>query len=235
METPILLLAGGFGSRIKHLLSEVPKPMAPVLGKPFLEYQIRYLQKIGFRNFYLSTGYLSDVIIDYFQKNPIDGNISYIVEKEPLGTGGAIKYALQHINSSDFYCMNADTLFLADFNDFSYQIAISAYSAAIGLMRQDDVSRYGRVETSGDAIVKFHEKDQNFKEPALINTGIYYFQKSRLLTLNFPDKCSLEQDIFPQLVKDRLGYWITTAAFIDIGTPETLAEIENFVTKNKLV
>lgn len=234
METAALLLAGGLGTRIKHLLNDIPKPMAPVLGKPFLEYQIRYLEKFGITNFYLSIGYKSDVVISYFKDSQYAPNITYITENEPLGTGGAIKYALNFIKENSFFCLNADTLFLADFDSFMTCIKEKEYSAAIALMKLDDVTRYGRVEIKDDYIKKFLEKDSDFKDPAYINTGIYYFYKERLKSLDLPEKSSLEKDIFPLLINSGLGYWKTNAQFIDIGTPETLGQIEEFVIQNKL-
>lgn len=224
---PVLILCGGQGTRIKHLLNGLPKPMYPVLGKPFLSHQIAYLSKFGLTNIIISAGYRADVINEYFGKKYL-----IIEEKEPLGTGGAILYALNHIKTENFICLNGDTLFLLDFNKFLNASKVNNSFSTIALKKVLESDRYGSVwKNDKNKIEKFAEKNIGTSS-GLINAGIYYLNKKQLQKFDFPKKCSIETDIFPELVKDDLFGFETEADFIDIGTPETIVQIENFIVNN---
>lgn len=222
--TSVLILCGGQGTRIKHLLNGLPKPMYPVLGKPFLEHQISYLNKFGLNNIIISAGYRADVIQDYYGEK-----YRIIEEKEPLGTGGAILYALNQIKTENFICLNGDTLFLLDFESFLDAGKLNNSHSTIALKKVLDSSRYGSIwKNDKNKIEKFAEKNTGTNS-GLINAGVYYLNKKQLEKFDFPQKCSLETDIFPKLVNDKLFGFETDAEFIDIGTPETLHQIENFI------
>lgn len=227
LNTTILILCGGQGTRIKHLLNGLPKPMYPVLGKPFLDHQIGYLNKFGLDNIIISAGYKADVIHDYY-----GDKYKIIEEKEPLGTGGAILYALNHIKTENFICLNGDTLFLLDFNEFLNACKLNNLFSTIALKKVLESDRYGSVwKNDKNKIEKFAEKNIGTSS-GLINAGVYYLNKKQLQKFDFAQKCSVETDIFPELLKDNLFGFETEADFIDIGTPETLNLIEEFITKN---
>lgn len=231
-EIPVLILAGGRGSRIKHLLNNFPKPMYPVLGKPFLDYQIKYLKKFGFSQFFISTGYQASVIHDYYSK---DINVTCIYENEPLGTGGGVLLAAQTINANNFIVLNGDTLYLLDFDSFVTQSLINKNNSTIALKQVDDVSRYGEVTLGENNIIKsFIEKNKSGAKKGLINAGIYFLNKKQIIDSCMPSICSMETDIFPSLQRSGLYGYVSSDSFIDIGTPETLGEIENFIVINNL-
>lgn len=228
-DTTVLILCGGQGTRIKHLLNGLPKPMYPVLGKPFLDYQIDYLNKFGLTNIIISAGYRADVIQDFY-----GDKYKIIEESEPLGTGGAILYALNHINTENFICLNGDTLFLLDFSKFLNACKQNLSFSTIALKKVLESDRYGSVwKNDKNKIEKFAEKNIGTSS-GLINAGVYFLNKKQLQKFDFPQKCSVETDIFPVLVKDNLFGFETEADFIDIGTPETLIQIEQFIIKNKI-
>ena len=223
-----LILSGGQGTRIRHLLNGLPKPMYPVFDKPFIEYQINYLQSFGIKKFVISTGYRSDAFKEYF-----GAQHTIVEESEPLGTGGAVLFALDAIETEKFICLNGDTLFLLNFQEFLDDACARPYSS-IALKVIEDSSRYGSVwiDNQTSRITRFSEK--NTDSSGLINAGIYLLNKSQLQKHNFERICSIEKDIFPELVKDGLYGFKTEAEFIDIGTPETLNIVEDFILRNGL-
>lgn len=231
---PVLILSGGQGTRIRHLLGDLPKPMYPVLDKPFLDFQIEYLRSFGFSDFYISSGYKSEAIETHYKSDP---NVKVIKESEPLGTGGAILYAMQAFKEDSFICMNGDSLCLIDFEAFLQTAEKYPGQITIALNEVDDTSRYGRVTIDvSQNVTAFLEKDPNQKYKGLINSGIYFLRKSLFSQSKFPQVCSVEKDIFPEILEQgKIKGWASNAAFIDIGTPETLKEIESFVKIHKLV
>ena len=230
-QIPVLILAGGKGTRIKHLLNDLPKPMFPVLGKPFLNYVINYLQGFGFKQFIISTGYKGEIIQKKFAAN---SNITFIHETEALGTGGAIINALPYINADNFLVLNGDTLFLMDYNLMLNFCTNKINYTSIALKVNTETGRYGNVNINAEnKIISFAEKDAN-STTNLINAGIYLFNKNQIQQLALPKINSVETDVFPLLIQQGLYGFITEANFIDIGTPETLFMIENFVVKNNL-
>src|SRR5665213_489998 len=143
-QTPhVLILAGGLGTRLASVVKDIPKPMALVAGKPFLEYHIEFLRKQGFTDFTLLTGHLSNVIEKHFGDGQKFGvKISYSVETEPLGTGGAIRQAMEINESQNFLALNGDCLFTADFKRF---VNSGNAHLSIAVKYTKDLSRYGSV------------------------------------------------------------------------------------------
>lgn len=220
IKNTIVILAGGFGTRLKSVLNGLPKPLADINGEPFLKYQFENWINNGFNDFIISLYYRSDLIIEFINlnKNGLLKNckIQYVVEPHPLGTGGAISFLISKCQISDsFYVVNADTWI-----ENGYQLLDINENNVIGLTKVDNTSRYGSVLTDNrNLIVKFEEK--NDKEiPGYINIGLYNLNKS---IFNSIDKVefSLEKDLFPLLVKEKKlkAVYINTK-FIDIGIPE---------------
>lgn len=226
-----VLLAGGFGTRIKDVLPDVPKPMAPLEGKPFLEWVLRYWRGQGVNRFVVSLGHLAPVAQRYLAERPPDGlEIESLVEPAPLGTGGAIRYAAAHAALGDpFLVANADSLAAADCRPAFECAARSEIDAVILGLKVPDASRYGSLDTDPHGnLTGFREKQPGV---GLINAGVYIL-KRRLID-RFPPltPLSLERDVFPALLASgaRIAVVPAEAPFLDIGTRETLALAAAFV------
>ena len=216
-----ILLAGGFGTRLKHIVHDVPKPMAPINGIPFLSYLMKKLSDAGFVHIVLSTGYLHEKI-ESFYKNSFEGmKISYAQEIEPLGTGGAIMFALEKITAKNVLVLNGDTLFNIDFEYLDNFFQMKKTMLAVALRKEKDVSRYGSVSIDHNIkIVSFTEKNQTNGE-GLINGGIYLLNKNWLKSLHLPKTFSFEKEILEKLYIENDFYGLPfDNYFIDIGIPE---------------
>lgn len=217
----IIILAGGLGTRLRGVVSDLPKAMAPVNGKPFLEYILDYISKAGFQRVILSTGYMSKSIEDYFHDRYRSLEILYSVEEEPLGTGGAIKLASTKVTTPYFIVMNGDTFFRIDMQQFFTKHVEQLANMSIALRRVEDASRYGLVECDDNFnIVSFHEKSTE-KNSGLINGGIYIIKTKYFKKFPFPDKFSLECDWMQKLVgNSEIKGQVFDNYFLDIGIPE---------------
>jgi len=218
----VLILCGGEGRRLRSMISEVPKPMAPIGEKPFLDYLVRTIEKQGFKNFCFLTGYKSELIVEYFKKHFSHLNLRFSVEESPLGTGGAILKAIQSTDINNFLVVNGDTFF--DINLADFEATWKPGTFKIALRTVADVSRYGKVEIGpNDQITSFVEKNAiSGASAGLINGGIYYFSKNLLEKTASSDKfISLEKEIFPAILKSEKMYSkVFSDDFIDIGIPE---------------
>jgi D-glycero-alpha-D-manno-heptose 1-phosphate guanylyltransferase len=216
----IVVLAGGFGTRLKSILKEQPKPLADINGTPFLEILIKKWLKLGFNDFVFSLYYQSELIINYLESERngiLSGcNIEYIVEPEPLGTGGAILYANSNCNLNDiFFVSNADTFIESNFSEM-----IESEPNSLAIIKVDNTARFGEVEISNEGkVTSLTEKNTKIKS-GFINAGFYKFKKSVFSNLNIHN-LSIENEILPDLIKKKqLGYIILEGKFIDIGVPE---------------
>jgi D-glycero-alpha-D-manno-heptose 1-phosphate guanylyltransferase len=229
-----VILAGGFGTRIKHLLGDLPKPMAPVNGKPFVEWIIQYLAAQKIRSVIFSTGYQAETIEKHFQPQPVkDVCVSCVPETAPLGTAGGFLNAIRGGGKSGaFLVLNGDSLAPAPLGDFFQSLDDPQVSGAILGVRVPDASRFGTIlqNANGD-LTGFSEKKPG---AGIINAGIYLFRAS--IIESFPDKTplSFETEVFPALIAGeiRLKVCVTDAPFLDIGTPESLPLAEEFIRRN---
>lgn len=214
-----IILAGGMGTRLRSVVSDVPKCMAPVAGKPFLYYLFTTLIESGFTHIILSLGYKHEVIEEWIASGSFPIAISSVTEDTPLGTGGAVKLALSRANEEEVFILNGDTFFEVSFTDMLtlHKQTRSAATLALKEMRQFD--RYGVVdiEVPSNRILRFHEKQ--YCESGLINGGIYLINRRELD--GYPAKFSLEKDFFEkQVSSSTLSGYISNGYFIDIGIPE---------------
>lgn len=217
----IIILAGGLGTRLKEQVSDRPKAMASVNGKPFLEYLLNYISKAGFQKVILSTGYLGKSIEDYFKDRYRSIDIEYALEKEPLGTGGAIRLAAKKVTTPYFIVLNGDTMFRIDLQRFFEDHVEKLAEITIALRKVEDASRYGQVEMNEAGIItSFHEKSSK-SEAGLINGGIYILKTKYFKKFQHPDKFSFEKDWMQKNVQsgDFLGQ-VYDDYFLDIGIPE---------------
>jgi D-glycero-alpha-D-manno-heptose 1-phosphate guanylyltransferase len=228
-----IILAGGFGTRLKHIVSDVPKPMASVNGEPFLSYIFRKLQIAGVEHIILSTGYLHEKIEKYYGKSFENICLSYSQETTPLGTGGAILFGLQKAVTNQLLVLNGDTLFDINFEDFSSFHTSKQSVLSVALRYVENVSRYGAVKTDTDSrIIAFAEKNKVQGE-GLINGGIYLVNRNWLMGLKLPEQFSFEKEILETLYKTETFYGLGFGAyFIDIGIPQDYfraqEELKNF-------
>jgi D-glycero-alpha-D-manno-heptose 1-phosphate guanylyltransferase len=214
-----IILAGGFGTRLKSVVTDVPKPMAPINGQPFLAFLLSYLEKQGFEKVILSVGYRHEVIIAYFKDRFRKIQVSYSVEHEPLGTGGAIKKALGLLESQLVFILNGDTFLEMDFCDMLSAHRESHADVTLALKQVSDVSRYGHVLTEGQRIIAFHEKGAT--GCGFINGGVYLLSANLFDRFDLPDTFSFEKDfLYPRCGELLLHGFSADGYFIDIGVPE---------------
>ena len=217
----VLILAGGFGSRLKSAVSDVPKPLAPVCGKPFLMHLIENYISQGALEFVLLLHYNSELIQSMiaasYESNALLGvKVQSIVEDEPLGTGGSVMNAIKCLNITEsFLVVNADTWLDAGFKDLSTSPANS-----IAAVEVKDSSRYGTLDVVDNKIVRFLEKNSPCNN-GLINAGLYHLSPDVFSDFVANKTFSLETEVFPNICKRmRLNMVKVETDFIDIGIPE---------------
>jgi D-glycero-alpha-D-manno-heptose 1-phosphate guanylyltransferase len=218
-----IVLAGGLGTRLRPVITGVPKPMAPVAGRPFLDYILYYLKQQGVRRVVLAVGYKWEVIRDYYAGNNSFGlELDFSIEEEPLGTGGAIFKAAENIIDDRFFVINGDTSFNVPLKEFAEFYTANGAEITLALKTVNNAGRYGTVEcTENGRVVSFLEKGQSGKPASAINGGVYLMQKALVSKFDLPAKFSFETD-FLQGKLDKLNVYGKTfdASFIDIGIPE---------------
>ncbi|MFI5134767.1 MAG: HAD-IIIA family hydrolase [Chitinophagales bacterium] len=222
-----IVLAGGFGTRLQSVVKDIPKPMADVAGKPFLQYLLDEISRQNISNVILSVGYKWEVIKNYFGDDYSRIKIEYSVEEEPLGTGGAILKAVHHSDAEEFFIFNGDTLFNIDLENFSRLHHKSDSLLSIALKRMENFDRYGVVRTnSANRIISFEEK--KFYEEGNINAGVYLLNRKLFDRLSFPEKFSFEKDLMQKYCSEMKFYGFPfNDYFIDIGIPEDYSRAQN--------
>lgn len=228
-----VILVGGFGSRLKEIVSDRPKPMADFFGKPFLEYQLLLLKKYGLTDVVLCTGFMSEYIQSYFKEGRSLGiNISYSIETSPLGTGGAIKKALNKLDDV-FLVLNGDTLLNFNYFDMISKFNVEDQDVVIAIKKiKSSGARYGSVWVDKEMrITSFREKISNKPESCqYINAGLYMINKKSINWNIYSDNFSLEKNVLPDVAKrGRLYGYLYTGYFIDIGIKESFYEFKNFL------
>lgn len=220
---PAIVLAGGLGTRLRDVVNDLPKCMAPVNGKPFLHYLLQYLSAQGVKHVVLAVGYKREAIMQHFGAMYLNIGIQYSVEEEPLGTGGAIKQAMTLV-SDGAYVLNGDTFFdidLCALRDFYFD---TTSHIALALKPMRNFSRYGSVIRQGERIVSFEEKKR--LNHGLINGGAYFLHK-RVMEETGEQKFSFEKDVLEKQVSSQMFCGkIFDNYFIDIGIPEDYARVQ---------
>jgi D-glycero-alpha-D-manno-heptose 1-phosphate guanylyltransferase len=234
ITTSAIILAGGFGTRLKSVVSDVPKPMAPILEKPFLTYLLGYLNAFQIKQVVLSTGYLSSIIENYLGNNFNGIKLRYSIEEEPLGTGGAIKKALQEVSDENTLVLNGDSFLDLDIFAFSSFYTENNFEGLLACRSVDNAGRYGTLKVNNNQIVEFKEKTGT-NELGLINGGVYLLNKEHYLK-NTPTSLafSIEKDYFEkQCQHSRFGAYKCDGYFIDIGIPEDYLKAQHEFKKFK--
>lgn len=227
-----VVLAGGFGTRIKHLAPDVPKPMIAARGRPFLEWVVRYLAKQGVREVILSTGHLAEVVAKHFAPHLIPGvTVKCVSETTPLGTAGGFLNCLPAAKQtpSAWLVLNGDSLVYADLVAAAAPLADAQTEGVVLGVQMDDASRYGRI--AFDEAGRLQSFQEKIPGSGVINAGVYFFKPSAVEKFPKQMALSFEKDVFPKLLTDgaRLVVSQTNAPFLDIGTPESLPQAEAFI------
>jgi D-glycero-alpha-D-manno-heptose 1-phosphate guanylyltransferase len=213
-----IVLAGGLGTRLREVIADLPKPMAPLAGRPFLEILLAFLSRQGVQRAILSIGYRAEVILEYFGDN-FDGiELRYAIEQTPLGTGGAIRAALQHCTGDHVLVVNGDTF-------IEFELAVlqrmwaTDHQPIIVARHCDDTARYGRLEVRGGQVVSFLEKGGC--GPGLINAGAFVLPVNFLDCYSPGERFQFETGFLVEYVKtEKLQVYVSEGRFIDIGIPQ---------------
>lgn len=230
----VIILAGGLGTRLRSEVADVPKCMAPVAGKPFLEYLLDYLdtESFGVSKVVLSVGYLRDVIMDWVDKNKerYSFGFDYAIEEEPAGTGGGIRMALSRCQSETPVIMNGDTFFKIDLKRLVELHRRFNPVISVALKPMVEFDRYGRVSVADESHVVERFEEKTYCESGLINGGVYAVNRPELLAWmdKLPYKFSFEKDILEaKVAENRICGFEFRDYFIDIGVPEDYRKAQN--------
>jgi D-glycero-alpha-D-manno-heptose 1-phosphate guanylyltransferase len=214
-----IVLAGGLGTRLRTAVPDLPKPMAPVAGRPFLAWILDQLADAGFYRAVLAVGYRHEVIRAHFGSGYRGVELFYSVEKAPLGTGGAMRLALEQVDESPVFVLNGDTYLEADYAGLLAAHVARGVALSMAVTRVADVSRYGSLQIENDRICGFLEKGSH--GPGYINAGIYLIDTEVLAGIPVDTPYSFEQDLMvPGVETLRPLAFQADGLFIDIGVPE---------------
>ena len=215
-----IVLAGGLGTRLKTVVSDVPKPMAPVAGKPFLTYLLNWLYQNGTDHVILSVGYKWKSIYNYLGYEYRSMKLTYSKEESPLGTGGAIALAMENLKEDEVFIVNGDTLFLIELKNLINFHHTQKNDISIALKPMKNFDRYGTVELDNMNYIKIF-KEKQATDNGLINGGIYLLNRSIIKLLPSKEVFSFEKDFVEKIVnKISIGGFISDKYFIDVGIPE---------------
>lgn len=222
-----VILAGGLGTRLRTVVSAVPKPLADVAGRPFLAWQLDLLAAQGVSRVVLATGYLADRIEEAIGRNWRGMTIDYSQELQPLGTGGALRQALPLLDEPDVLVLNGDTYLAADLRAIYQAHRRGNSRITIAACRVDDATRFGTLEVQDGHVVRFNAAGD--PTPGLINAGIYVLD--RQLLRDVPSgPFSFERDFLqPRISQLRPLAFEVAGPFIDIGTPEDFSRAQHIL------
>jgi len=219
MINSVIILVGGFGTRLRAISGGKPKALMPVGDSIYLDLLLKKVFRYNIKNVYLSIHYQSSLFQDYIRSSSYKNKLIPVVEPKPLGTGGAVKYVIEKSSiSSKFIVMNGDSISDIDIARMTSTFDVCDYTAMIGISEVEDAGRYGAVLINDDQVQSFQEKGDG--NTGWINNGFYIFRKEAFEGFN--GVFSLEKDVFPKLIQDKkLGaFKVIQDNFIDMGIPE---------------
>jgi len=220
-----IVLAGGLGTRLRGVVDDVPKPMAPVQGRPFLALVLDQLVDAGFKTAIIAAGYRHEAIRSYFGADYRGLALRYSVEDEPLGTGGAIRLACAQADARDVFVLNGDTYLELDFRAMMEAHGRAASHLSMAICHVSDVARYGALELCDDRVQRFLEKGRS--GPGWINGGTYVLGPDLRARLRPQGAFSFEQNLLaPEVSSIRPLAFRSSGLFIDIGIPEDYAKAQ---------
>ncbi len=224
-----IILAGGFGTRLQSVVNDVPKPMAPINTQPFLNYQLRYLKQQGIEHIILSTGYLANVIKNYYAHQFEGLSISYAHEAEPLGTGGAIRFAMEQCNQENVLVLNGDSFFDVPILPL-YELHLTKKAdVTLALREVPNAARYGLIEYDENLRITAFKEKSGVEKKGTINAGIYIIQLLTFLKHTpAQQNFSIEEHFFKtqlnNLYFQGIGF---DNYFIDIGIPQDYEQAQH--------
>ena len=230
-----LILVGGLGTRLRSALPDLPKPMAPVRGRPFLEYLLADLKKSGIQNIVFCVGHQAEKIEAYFGDGARFGvQVKYSRERELLGTAGALKLAQPLVCSEDFLMLNGDCYNDVDFQGLLAQHRSTSAATTLVAAHLEDRARFGSLKINEENRILAFEEKGAATGAGYINAGYYALNQSVFDLIPEGEICSLERDIFPQILENQAMFaWKNRGAFIDIGLPEEWRRAENLLPQLK--
>lgn len=221
-----IVLAGGLGTRLRGVIGAQPKCMAAINGQPFLHYLFRYLSQQQCTRVVLSLGYAHEVILEWLKGQTLPFEVSYVIEEEPLGTGGGIQLALQRAQEDTVIVLNGDTMFMVDLAALLAFHKSKQAATTLALKQLQDFSRYGIVNVDQASCISAFEEKQ-YRESGLINGGIYAIDRAAFLAHGLPQKFSFEKDYLEKQVgSGKLYGYESEGYFIDIGIPEDYSQAQ---------
>ena len=222
-DIDIVILAGGLGTRIRSVLNEKPKVLAPIGGYPFLDILLHRIALFSARRVILSLGHGAQAVLDHIAQTTYrDLDIVPVVEPTPQGTAGALRFIRHHLTSNPVLVMNGDSFIDADLCALTEHHRQNGADVTLLCCQVEDTSRYGKIELAQGRIVSFREKTDSTGS-GIINAGVYALSQRALDELALSDAPSLERDYFAACPPGTFHALVTNGDFIDIGTPESLA------------
>lgn len=226
-----IILAGGFGTRLQPVVSNVPKSMAVIRDRPFLEYQLDYLIGQGTTKAVLSVGYKHEIIMNHFGSRYKSLEIEYAIENEPMGTGGGIRLSFWKIDGTRALILNGDSMFRFNFREMMDFHLKKRAEVTLALRKLKDTSRYGRVSMGRTGRIKGFSEKEPGQGPGFINGGIYIMEKKTLMEPEFRGKFSIEKDFFGSRYTTLKMYGFEAQGyFLDIGIPDDFKKAQDEFT-----
>ena len=223
-----VILAGGKGTRLRPVVSDKPKVMAEISGKPFLTYLLDQLASADLRKAVVCCGYMAEQIKDYFGPSYKTLSLVYSIENCPLGTGGAVRLAIPHISSDIALVANGDSFIEVDIKEYVKWFRTQSSPVSLVLTEVPDASRYGKVRINEQNIIESFEEKCHTPEEGFINAGVYLMTKELIVSIPEGRFYSLENELFPQLAGMSLAGFRCRGRFIDIGTPRSYERAKVF-------
>jgi NDP-sugar pyrophosphorylase family protein len=226
----VLVLSGGLGTRIRPVLGDTPKLLAPIAGRTYLDHLLGWLTRFGARRAVLALGHRAEAITEHLARRKSDSLvIETVVEPQPLGTAGAIRFARARLSSDPVLVLNGDSFADADLCKFLNRHRDTGAAGTMLCATVADAGRYGRLQIDERGMIAgFSEKDAAFGGTATVNAGMYFLSASLLDAIASETATSLEKDVFERLPPGSLAAFAECGNFIDIGTPESLALADKF-------
>jgi D-glycero-alpha-D-manno-heptose 1-phosphate guanylyltransferase len=228
-----VILAGGFGTRLRTAVNDRPKALADVAGRPFMAYLLDQLRAFGVTHAVLCTGYMGELIEQRFAGGDRGLRVTCSRESTPLGTGGALRSVLSFMDSDSVLVMNGDSFCQADLSEMWNWHHEQTRTGTLLVARAADTSRYGCVRLDDHhRILGFDEKTSG-GVPGWISGGVYILSRQAVSELPARTRLSLERDVFPAWIDRGLYGWPGAVRFIDIGTPESYTDAQTFFLENR--
>lgn len=222
-----IILAGGQGTRLQGVIGEYPKCMAPVNGQPFLYYLFAYLSGQKCTRVILSLGYKYEVVTAWLATQLLPFETDYVIETQPLGTGGGVALAMPKTMTDDVIVLNGDTMFQVDIKAFMDFHKESNTATTLALKQMQHFERYGVVNIDEHNIITAFE-EKRYREDGLINGGVYAINKKSFFDKQLPEKFSFEKDYLERFVKEgKFSGYLSDGYFIDIGIPEDYSQAQH--------